>query len=125
MLEFLDKRAASSGGRRSLDVWQVRRRTRLIGNLDLSRREKPADAVDELKSVAGGPKVNIERVETVVVLCLVVGIKGRQVPLALVDRGARNAVDSDGDETLLLVRVADLCVVEGCGGWYRGPKINR
>lgn len=125
MLELLDQRAAGSGGGRSLDVWRVRRRARLIGDLDLGGREEPADAVDELKSIAGGPKVDVEGVEAVVVLCLIVGVKGRQVPLALVDWGARDAVDSDGDETLLLVRVADSRVVEDCGGWHRRPEVSR
>jgi len=53
----------------------------LVEDLTLRGGHNAADAVDEAEGILLGPEVDIERMELVVVLVLVLGIVGRQVPL--------------------------------------------
>ncbi len=58
-----------------------RRRAGLVEDLALCWGDDAADAVDEAEGVGLGPKVDVERVQLVVVFVLVVRVKRGQVPL--------------------------------------------
>lgn len=86
----------------------ARRWAGLVENLALRGGDNAADAVDEAEGVLLGPEVDVERVQLVVVLVLVLGVVGRQVPLLV----AGDVADGQADDAGLLVRVAEACSVE-------------
>jgi hypothetical protein len=71
----------------------------LVEDLALGRGDDAADAVDEAEGVLLGPEVDVERVQLVVVLVLVVGVVGGQVPFLV----ALDVADGQGDDAGLLV----------------------
>lgn len=95
---------------------------RLVSHLDLGRRQNPSYAVDKLERVLLCPEIYVQRLKAVVVFVLVVGIKGREMPLVLVHRSTCHTIDDDTDEALMIVRVSHLRMVKNCSialvtGW--------
>lgn len=100
-----------------------RRRVGVASNLQLVRLHDPPQRVVEQVGVVGGPEVQVERVQPVHVAALVHGVGRGKAPLrAVLLRSARRtgalageAVDGEGEEARVLVRVVDADRVELAG----------
>lgn len=88
----------------------ARRRAGLVEDLALLGGEHAADAVDELGGVLGRPEVDVDGVELVVVLVLVVGVVGGQMPLLV----AGDVPHDQGYHADVLVGVAQVDAIEVC-----------